>query len=273
MTEVVLPDGTTRRLGNVVPTAAPGPGWGTYGAVPETPLIPRAEWADRIRDIGDGPDFPFLPPVHDQNGVGQCNADATTAVMESLRASQGLPYQQLSAADLYHRINGGSDRGSLLEDAIREAMTNGVGLAATSGTLWKTGVWKGPASSQDRGRFRLLECWLCPTFDHVMSAVLSGFRINSGIMWYANYTPDQSGWLPRPSGRGGGHAIFGYKPAVRTVNGRPEFGVWHQNSWGTRWGVGGRFVIPEAAYAGPVGGWWAGRSVVDEGGVVPPETA
>ena len=31
----------------------------------------------------------------------------------------------------------------------------------------------------------------------------------------------------------------------------------------------GLCVFPERAYAGPVGGWWAVRSVVDEGGVVP----
>ena len=42
-----------------------------------------------------------------------------------------------------------------------------------------------------------------------------------------------------------------------------QFGIWHQSSWGTRWGVGGRFVIPEPAYSGPVGGWFAVRSVVE----------
>ena len=31
------------------------------------------------------------------------------------------------------------------------------------------------------------------------------------------------------------------------------------------------FVIPESAYTGPVGGWWAVRAVVDEGGIVPAE--
>jgi hypothetical protein len=265
--EIVLPDGTTRRLGNIMPPAgrvklaAPH-----FGTTPATPLVPRAEWADRIRAVADGPDFAFLPPVHDQDGVGQCNCDDTTALIESVRMQQGLPHVELSAADLYARINGGRDQGSLLEDAMAEVMANGVGTAATSGRIWKRGDYKGPAPASERVRFKVLEAFLCPTFDHCMSAVLAGFRLSTGIMWYSNYEPDRDGWLPRGMGQAGGHAIFGYKPAMR--NG--VYGIWHQNSWGDRWGVGGRFVIPESAYAaGQVGGWWAVRSVTDEGGVIP----
>ena len=268
--EIILSDGSTRRLGNVAPDPArtrlilP-----EYGSVPNAPLIPRSEWPALIRSTGDGPDFAFLPPVHDQDGVGQCNASATAAMIESCRLQQGLPYVALSAADLYARINGGRDQGSLLEDAIREAMSDGIGTVDSCGYLWKRGSFKGEATTAERQRFRMLECFVCPTFDHVMSAVLSGFRINSGIMWAANYEPGPDGWLPRPSGNAGGHAIFGYKPAMRGT----QFGIWHQNSWGTRWGVGGRFVIPEPAYSGPVGGWFAVRSVVDEGGVIPTPAA
>jgi len=186
-----------------------------------------------------------------------------------VRMRQGLPYVQLSSADLYARINCGRDGGSLLEDALKEVMTNGVGTAATSGTLWKNGVYKGPASDAERAKYRMLEAFVCPTFDHVISAVFQGFAVNSGVLWYDNYTPDADGWLPVGVGNYGGHAIFGYKPAFRAG----RWGVWHQNSWGVNWphaGAGGRFVIPESAYTGPVGGWFAFGSVVDEGGVVPP---
>ena len=57
-------------------------------------------------------------------------------------------------------------------------------------------------------------------------------------------------------------------PAKR-ANG--TYGIVHQNSWSTAWGKSGRFVIPETAYTGPVGGWFAIRSVTDEGGVIPQE--
>jgi hypothetical protein len=262
--EITLPDGSVRRLGNIAPAAGLDPTWQTYGESPKTPLIPRSEWPARMAGF-DGPEMAGLPPVHDQNGVGQCNADGATAATEFVRGRQGLPYRRLSGADLYSRINGGRDQGSLLEDGMAELLTNGVGLASTSGELWKSGSWKGAASPEERAKFRLLEAFVCPTFDHVFSAVLEGFAVVSGIAWYDGYTPGPDGWLPRPSGRSGGHAIFGYKPAARGG----EYGVWHQNSWGERWGLKGRFVIPESAYDGPVGGWWAVRSAVDEGGVIP----
>jgi hypothetical protein len=98
-----------------------------------------------------------------------------------------------------------------------------------------------------------------------MSAVLKGRRIISGILWYDNYNTDADGWLPSPRGNAGGHAVFGYKPARR----RGVYGIRHQNSWTTSYGIGGRMVLPESSYVGPVGGWWAIREVVDEGGVVP----
>lgn len=272
--EITLIDGSVVRLGNLIPdpNRTRLASFPVFGDTPQAKLVPRSEWDALIAAYPPGPSDPFLPPVHNQNGVGQCNASTTTLLAEYLRARQGLPYVRLSAADLYHRINGGTDRGSLLEDALAEMLANGVGTVDSCGYLWKNGSWKGPASAAERARYRFLEVYECPTFDHCMSAVLCGFGVNTGILWYDNYTPDADGWLPRPGGRAGGHAIMGYKPAKRG----DQYGIWHQNSWGADWprvGSGGRFVIPESAYTGPVGGWFAVRSIVDEGGVVPPEVS
>lgn len=265
--EITLPDGTTRRLGNLVTLAGPSLDLPTFGDTPAAKVIPRGEWDDLLKAYDDSLSDPFLPPVADQNGVGQCNCSATASMCEYLRNRQGLAYTQLSAADLYHRINGGSDRGSLLEDAIREVMTRGIGTVATSGYLWKRGEWKGEASGTERARFRVTEAYLCPSFDHCYSAVLQGFALNSGVMWYDSYTPDADGWLPRGRGGAGGHAIMGYRPMKRAG----VYGIAHQNSWGTGWGKRGLFVIPETAYSGPVGGWFAVRAITDEGGVIPQE--
>ncbi len=251
--------------------------WGVYGdaGTGTPPLIPRDEWPDYIKALQAGRtgvqalDDMDAPPVADQNGRGQCNASATTTLVESLRSLQGLSYVQLSAGDLYDRINGGVDNGSLLEDAMAVMMAQGVGTMASAPYLWSSGM--PVASAEERARFKMLEVWVCPTFDHLMSATLAGFSGVSGIFWYDNYTPDAAGWLPeRPAGNHGGHAIFkGVAADFRGSPGNYRYALGHQNSWTTRWGRKGRMYIPEAAYQGDVGGWWIGRQVTTEVGDIP----
>lgn len=269
--EIVLPDGTTRKLGNNSPVAGLTKAWPIYGDTPSTPMVAQSEWDARIASMEPGPNFPFLLPTSDQDGVGQCNAEATASAVETTRARQGLPYVKLSAGDIYDRINGGSDNGSTLEDGIHEAMTNGIGTAAICGaTVWHR-EWNG-APAAERMKYRVLEAYLCPEFEHCFSAVFEGFELVTGILWYNNYNPDQDGWLPHGRGIAGGHAISGFKPVKRG----DVYGIWHRQSWGTSWfpQFNNCFVIPQTAYSqGGIGGWWCCRLVVDEGGVIPAPAA
>lgn len=264
--EITLPDGSKRKLGNIIPTrprirmaAAP-----VYGEVSTETLIPRSDWKQRIADLPASFDHPFLPYVHDQDGIGECNCDATTAAAEFKRKMQGLPDVKLSAPDLYDRINGGSDNGSLLEDALHEATVGGLATVADAGGnfVWHRGQKR--ASSDQRRPYIVLQAKLCPTFDHVISASLRDEPLISGIMWYDQDDLDKNGWLAhRGRGNNGGHAIFGFKPAY---NGQ-DFGIIHRQSWGTQYypQFNNCFIIPEARYAGDVGGWWALTSITDEG--------
>jgi hypothetical protein len=243
--------------------------WKQFGAVPDQPLIPRSQWKALIDALPGGATaaWPYLPPTHDQDGVGQCNCDATTGAMESCRLKMGFPLVSLSAGDLYGRINGGSDNGSTLEDGIREAMGNGVGTVASyGGDIWSSG--RQGVSQSERGSYKVLEAFLCPTFDHCFSAVLQGWDLISGVMWYPNFDTAADGWLPAQGrGRPGGHAVHGYKPTYKG----DAFGIWHHNSWhGTGWGTtwmtfDGLGVFPEAWYSSnsQVGGWWAVRQMTD----------
>lgn len=238
-----------------------------YGDTPTSPMFTDDEIRAAIVAQGNDLVSPFLPPTHDQDGVGQCNADATTACAEYQRAVQGLPYKQLSAADLYHRINGGADNGSLLEDALEEMVLRGVGLASTCGTLWKRGMKL--ATAEERAGFQFFEVYQCPTFRHFASSIIAGFCGNSGILWYDNFDPDGDGWLPaRGTGAPGGHSTMVYKVLMDRSS---KLGLASLNSWGTRWGVlGGKMVIRQESYqTKEVGGWFAVRGIVDEGGVIP----
>jgi hypothetical protein len=272
--EIILSDGSVRKLGNNPPHPDLMRGFPVYGDSALTPLVPRSQWDGLIAALGDTFDDPFLPYVHDQRDVGECNADATAAMLERQRAVQGLPFIKLSPGDLYDRINGGTDNGSTLPDAMREVMTAGIGTAATCGLVWHRGM--PAAGAAERLRFRAIEVFLCPTFDHAMSAAFEGFGLVSGIDWMNVYNrPDAAGWLPAPDFSVGGHAILGYKPAARDANksgSARQYGIRHQNSWTAAYGIGGRMVLPESCYGSQIGGIWAAREVVDEGGVVPQPT-
>lgn len=217
-----------------------------------TRLVPWAEIDERINSMGDGFYSNFISPLHDQNGYGMCVASTTASAIESAHLQAGEPLVKLSGGDLYGRINGGVDQGALLEDALTEA-ENGIAEVSECPYL----EWRRRVAGITRKNHRLLEYFLAPTFHHCISGVTDGFQLITGIMWYDNYMPDSDAWLPKPSGRGGGHAIHGFRPAKRGST----YGIRHKNSWGN-WGrFNGFFVIPQSAYSGQVGGWWLVRSV------------
>lgn len=257
MNSFIDDSGHERFLGNIdAPLAGLWPVYGDGGPT-RTPMIPRAQWKPCSMEG-------FLPPVHDQDGIGMCNASATVAGMEACRALQGLPYVQLSGGHLYGRINDGRDRGSLLEDGLREAMAGGVCTTATVPYLnWRS---RPAAAAEEAKRYRVLEAWLCPTFDHLASALQCGFFVIEGLMWRDNFKVDGDGWLPtRGAGGAGGHAVLGFGLAERG-------GVWGartRNSWSEQWGARGNCVIPETLFGTQIGGMWALRAMVDEGGQVP----
>lgn len=265
---VIDQDGVPRMLANLERPVGLVSAWPVFGTVPQAPMIPRDRWDGLIGD-DTGPEDQFLGPTLDQGEIGECNAAATVSSMERTRNRQGeAEYVALSAADLYKRINGGRDQGSFLEDGLKESMRTGIARA----DIVPFTDWEGnyPGALEDRKNFRVLEAFLCPTFGHCMSAVLSGFDLISGIPWYDTYMRvDSDGWLPQPGGKAGGHAIHGYKPTLRKRQSGKEYGIWHKNSWTNRWGFKGCMVLAERTYSKSVGGWWCVRATTSLSGTIP----
>lgn len=249
-----------RKLGAIL--APPKLKWEKFGESPSTPLIPRDKW--KPVDLAT-----FLPPVYDQDGVGQCASSSACTVWEACRAQAGLPYVHVSAGDLYSRVNGGRDRGSVPEDNLNELLTNGVAPTSAVPYIWNGRRYTDAATVAARKPNRLAEAYLCDDFDSIASAVQQGFVCQIAIAWYDNFTPDANGVLPRQGrGNSGGHALVAYG-LVQLADG--TWALLVRNSWGTSWGGSrdgklgaGNCIIPESLFrAGPnFGNVWACRSVI-----------
>ena len=232
-----------------------------FAETPTTRLIPRNEW--QPVDLSH-----WLSPIKDQNGIGECNWSSTGNCMEGCRAMHGLPHYDLSAGDGYSWTNGGSDNGSLPEDALKRMLTDGVAtVASVPYHNWRT-KYNSPEIVAERKRFRFLEALWCPTFEHAASALQQGFFLDTAVWWYSRDPVDADGWLNDVGGGSrGGHAICGCGLVER--NGR--WGIKIANSWTRAWGKDGFGVLPEArCVAGTkVFRWWALREVVQESGELP----
>lgn len=256
----IIVDGQPRRLGNNSMLSIDGGVFKLKGVntrlfgedgTPTAKLIPRSQWKPvNLRR--------FAPPTKDQNGVGACNAFSTVNLIEGCRAMHSLKPITLHPGYLYGNINGGRDQGSLLEDALDWVLRKGVPRFDGTGKQYDWRLHSG--RDEDAACFRVREAFLCPTFDHLASAIQQGFLLSLGVMWANSDTPDADGWLPRTyRGQAGGHAIAGFELAERG-------GVWglgFENSWGARWGRNGGAILPESRFSvGSVGGWWAIRDIV-----------
>lgn len=189
---------------------------------------------------------------------GNCNPFATIETMHYARALAGMDYLALSPGDLYRRICGGTDRGSLLEDAIKEVSTRGACLASICPMLqWQKNM---PGADANRPFNVVTEWWTLPTTNHLASAIQRGFASNIGIMWFDGDKIDGDGWLPmNPGGRKGGHAIC--RATLEYRNGK--WGIGGPNSWGTSWGKQGWMTVPLERLKANEGtfGWFCCRQV------------
>jgi hypothetical protein len=198
-------------------------------------------------------------PIKDQDGIGACNAFATVDTVETAYAINRIECPPLSTGYLYGNINGGRDQGSMLEDAIEWMQTHGTCKASTVGMLdWKKSQWPAGAAEEAK-QYRVLEWWTCPTFEHVVSAILRGFAVNIGVMWGNSDNPDADGWLPDSVRGGGGHSIM--RCSVEHRGG--IWGVGGKNSWSEKWGKKGWMTFSEKRLTAEQGnfGWFAVRAV------------
>lgn len=253
--------GEVRRLGMLPqPRHTLTRAWSVYGGADwDAPApLPRDQW--RAVSLSA-----WTPPINDQDGVGECASAATCNVYMTARAVAGLPHVPLSAADLYRRVCGGRDQGSLPEDNLKELISEGVATTKTVPyTDWRH---EHPGAAEERALYRGLEAWLCPTAAHVVAALSDGFPVLIGYMHHDRDSVGTDGWMDAPAGRAGGHAVMAQSVVFRGK----EVGIGFDNQWTTDWGIRGRAVLPLSRVEEGCRTFqaWALRCVLSESGDVP----
>lgn len=194
-------------------------------------------------------------------GVHNCNAFASVQALETCRSLCGQVHVDLFPGNLYGRINGGRDAGSALGDGLSALMDKGVIPQIAGMDAWQWGHGSRPSGWETEGaKFRILEAFDCPTFDHIATAIQCGFLVDYGIMVGRNFDVESDGWVGEYRGGGGGHALCG----VGLVERGGKWGILTANSWGEKWGDKGFGVVPESYFRGNFNDAWAVRAVTTE---------
>ncbi len=248
--------GEARVLATLVPTNATPLVLDTV--FPDALLVPKSKW----KPISFKQ---YFPRIKDQNGIGMCGCSAGGNVTEGTRRMVGgLADVDLSAGDVYRRVSGGRDRGSLPEDVLQEIVENGI--APTSDVPYLE--WQRNVNSPTRKNYKIDLAYWCPTTDHVGSALQQGFLIHGSSWWYKRDPIDSDGWLQPEGGGGRGGHSYGLCGMQQRGN---RWGYEFPNSWTFQWGLGGFGVAPEERIAEGcrVFQLWACRSTLQESGNIP----
>lgn len=201
--------------------------------------------------------------IGDQGEVGACNGFAGAGALERARWLRGLPRVPLSGFGLYAAINGGRDRGSMLDDAMRRLLLHGCPPAE----LVPDGEWRKDripeAAWQAAGEYRAQKCYGIDTEEELATAVGCGFPVIVAVQ--ASGAGVDAAGVVQWDGGPGNHAVL--IDGLRRRQGRWEYDM--ANSWTTGWGEGGRGWLQwERHLTGPlryhyfytvpsaVGGFW-----------------
>lgn len=192
----------------------------------ELPLIPRSEWADRIKDQAGT----FLHnkwgmklPVHDQGNTSRCWAHGSTRAVELLRLWENQEPLLLSPDSVAYPIEGTKDQGGWPEDACKQLAKEG----ACPQAAWpeaELSPENADKNWKDQALNHVLLRWLwVSNFNEQMTCALRRIPVAIPLWWW-------------------GHLVCQTDPELIGTN---EFGIRFDNSWGSNWGDDGSAILDE----------------------------
>lgn len=206
-----------------------------YGSVPYAvslplPTIPRDEWTERIEAgertksrIPDLCDAAGLK-VKNQEQTNYCWINAPVHCLEVLRVVQGEEYVELSPASCGAKIKGFRNVGGWGTEGVEFLTKSG----AVPCSLWPANAidrrYDTPEANSEREKYQVDEWWECRPrdFDELATCLLLNVPVAIGLSFW-------------------GHEVTAV--ALVKLDGRDQYGVMFDNSWGENWGDKGRGVL------------------------------
>ncbi len=211
-----------------------------FGALPRwrlnKPMVPRSQWEER--DYSG-----FAAKILDQGDTSSCVGHGAATAFGRAYQMAGHDPVDFSPCYVYGKINGGTDEGAIVSDALNLLIKSGICREETvpEGMIYSKDF--PPAADSEAAHYRVADAYHVGSFDELMSALMYGFIIVDGTFVTDEYVLGDldAGGVPPVDGHGGGghaqecHGItfikagpFKGRPAART-----------QGSWGVGWADGG----------------------------------
>ena len=186
--------------------------------------------------------------IMDQGSTSSCVGHGAVAGMEISWKQGGNEAKKFSPFFTYALINGGSDNGAMVSDALKALQKYGACPIEVmpKGIMYERQLPK--VTYEDAKRFRISQAYQCDSYDEVCQAINLGFPVPLGIYVGDNFSDvDSEGISPLPRGGGGGHCILGC--GLKKSN---KYGmvIKIQNSWGSNFGVNGYSYIRKEHFKG-----------------------
>ena len=207
--------------------------------------------------------------IKDQRSHGSCNGFAGAAALTRARVRRRLPRVDLSGAYLYSLINGGQDRGSLLEDGMRVMQTKGIATEQTVG--WDAiypSRYNREKADAEAAQFKAFECYAVKTKEGFWTALALNFDIVLAVHVGSRFMRVDSQGIAGVDSGPGNHAVGA--DGITWGNDQPLATAY--NSWNLSYGDQGRMLLTWSHLSQPWGyhTTYAIRSTLDGNGDNPP---
>ena len=183
--------------------------------------------------------------VAESIGVHNCTGQASASAATKARVISGQPLEDLSAHFVYGLINGGRDEGAVISDALVALKTYGIApeRVMPRGAMFRNQFPK--EAFVEAKKNVIAEAYKLNSFDELCTALTLGFLVVSGILVDRDFGDlDGEGIAPVAKMPIGGHALA--QDELHYSARRQEWCPGGPNSWGTRFGMNGRYRLVEA---------------------------